>query len=118
MTKKPKKPTKPGNKISRRIALATLAVTTVGLVLLSSGCGQPTGRSNSPAVAEKVKELSVLQEKRVAYEQKLNSMSVTQLAGEMSSDSDKGREQFNSAAYREAVRRGKPAANELKAQLK
>lgn len=112
------KPNKPGNKISRRLALALLAGSTAGIVLLSSGCGQRTGASNSPAVAEKVKELSGLQEKRVAYEQKLSNMSVTQLAGEMSSDSDKGREQFNSAAYRETVRRGKPAASELSAQLK
>lgn len=109
--------TKSAHEIRRRIAVATLAVAAVGMVLSGDGCRQGGG-SNSPAVTEKLQELNSLQEKRMTYEKQLKGMSVTQLSTEMSSDSEKGREQFNSAAYREAVSRGKQAASDIKAQLK
>ncbi len=102
----------------RRIALVALLTAGVAFVLILSGCHQRSGASNSPAIVEKLKELNSLQEKRLTYEKQLKAMNVTQLTAEMSSDSEKGREQFNSAAYREAVSRGKQAASEIKAQLK
>lgn len=110
--------TKPVHEIRRRIALAALAVAAIGVVLSVEGCQQRSERTNSTAVTEKLKDLNSLQEKRMSYEKQLKGMSVTQLAAEMSSDSEKGREQFNSAAYRETVSRGKQAASEIKAQLK
>jgi hypothetical protein len=110
--------TKPAHEIRRRIALATLAVVAIGIVISVDGCQQRSGGSNSPAVTEKLKELNSLQEKRMTYEKQLKGMTVTQLSAEISSDSEKGREQFNSAAYRETVSRGKQAAGEIKAQLK
>jgi hypothetical protein len=102
----------------RRIALAPVAVAAFAMVLNLTGCQQRSGGSNSPAVTEKLKELEVLQEKRMAYETRLKGMTVTQLVTEMNSDSRKGREQFNSAAYRETVSRGKAAVSEIKAELK
>jgi hypothetical protein len=100
-----------------RIALAGLAIAVVAIAANLHGCQQRSGGSNSPAVTEKLKDLNSLQEKRISYEKRLKGMSVTQLVAEMSSDSQKGREQFNSAAYRETVSRGAPAASEIKAQL-
>jgi|GEM_PF-1827279 len=107
--------TKPLDRI-RRVALVALAIVPLAIAVLG-GCGQQTGGGSSSALAEKVKDLKGLQEKRTAYEKRLKSMTVAQIADEMSSDSTKGKEQFNSAAYRESVSRGKQAASELKGRL-
>ena len=81
---------------------------------LALGCGKPKAAGLPP---EKMAELKSLQEKRENHAKQLRAMDVKQLAQEMTADSEKGREPFNSAAYRETISRGEGAAPDLKQAL-
>jgi hypothetical protein len=89
---------------------------TIGILLCVVGCAHRPSTSASGSAA-KVQELGLLQERRQAYEKRLTSMTTEELAAEMRSDSEKGREPFNSAAYREVVSRGEGASAVLKSKL-
>jgi hypothetical protein len=56
-------------------------------------------------------------QKRAAWGQKLKSMNPAELAAELSAESEKGREPFNSMAFAEAVHRGEAAAPALAATI-
>jgi hypothetical protein len=93
-------------------SLVTLA--TCGMLFFAVGCGQPKPAGMPP---EKAAELRALQEKRENHATQLHGMAIKQLAQELAADSEKGREPFNSAAYREAISRGEGAAGDLKQTL-
>lgn len=84
------------------------------VLLLAAGCSQP---KPTGLPAEKTAELQALQEKRENHAKQLRAMDVKQLTQELSADSEKGREPFNSPAYRETVSRGESAAADLKQAL-
>ena len=90
------------------------AVAASGMLLIAVGCGQPKPAGMSP---ERAAELHSLQEKRENHAKQLRGTDVKQLAEELAADSEKGREPFNSAAYRETVSRGEGAAGDLKQAL-
>jgi hypothetical protein len=94
-----------------------LSLSLVAVLLLGAGCGQETGKGRAAAAAEQVQTVKALQTKRQEYEARLKAMSVAQLAQEMTSDSRKGREAFNSGAYRETISRGRAAGEELRRLL-
>ena len=90
------------------------------LVLLGwaiGGCRPTPSTSGDAKVARDQKELATIDSKRQARAQELKAMDVRRLAQELSADSRKGVEPFNSMAYRELVSRGEPVAAELKATL-
>jgi hypothetical protein len=74
--------------------------------------------ATSAADGEHSQKLQELETKRLNYEKQLKGMDINQLAATLVSDSRKGREPFNSTAYREAVARGGTAAAGLKPLLK
>jgi hypothetical protein len=84
---------------------------------LCLGCGKEKNSSIKGLSPERASQLSAMQEKRENRQKQLHSMSATQLVGELASDSAKGRESFNSSAYRETVSRGEAVAGELKQSL-
>jgi hypothetical protein len=90
--------------------------------LLAAGCAKQTGAgpggSSSTASDPHAQQLQALQDKRENYEKQLKAMDITHLATVLVSDSQKGREPFNSTAYRETITRGESAATELKPLLK
>src|SRR5258706_1083614 len=90
------------------------AVAACGMLLIAVGCGQPKPAGMS---AERAAELQSLQETRENHAKQLRGTDVKQLAQELAADSEKGREPFNSAAYRETVSRGEGAAGDLKQAL-
>jgi len=91
-----------------------LLATGAALLLSSAGCG---GAAPKGLPAEKAEELQVLQNKRDAHLKQLSAMDAKQLAQELTADSEKGREPFNSPAYREVVGRGANAGTALKEAL-
>lgn len=92
--------------ISLKVALLVLAVTVA--------CAkQPGAGVSGTAPSDEIKQLQTFQMERENYEKQLRSMDVKQLAAILASDSQKGREPFNSAAYREMITRGEGAAVEL-----
>jgi hypothetical protein len=100
---------------------ATVAATFIVAVALTAGCSKSAtvgATATSPADNEHSQRLQELQDKRETYEKKIKTMSVSQLADILVSDSNKGRASFNSTAYRETVSRGQEAAVELKPLLK
>lgn len=97
--------------------ISVVMLVVAGLQLLSAGCGREANQGGPAPVADRVKELKVLQVKREDNQKRLKGLSVPQLAQELASDSGKGREPFNSAAYRELVSRGPAAGADLKAAL-
>jgi hypothetical protein len=61
--------------------------------------------------------LRTLQDKRETRAKQLHAMNTTQLTQELASDSEKGREPFNSSVYQETVSRGEGVAADLKQSL-
>jgi hypothetical protein len=94
-----------------------VTVAACGILFLSLGCGRQKDHGPSGMPPEKAAELRALQEKRENRQKQLHSMDVKQLVQELTSDSNKGREPFNSSAYREMVSRGEGVAVELKQSL-
>jgi hypothetical protein len=97
--------------------LGYLETVTIGILFLSVGCAHRNSASAPGLTTNSVRELGTLQERRLAYDKRLKAMSVAQLVEELRSDSEKAREPFNSAAYREIVSRGEGATAELKSKL-
>src|SRR5580704_2798564 len=96
--------------IVRRILSAAILPATIGVTFFSNAT--PLAFAD-----DSLSELQVLQKKRNDYEKQLKSMTITQLANEMATDSAKGVAPFNSPAYEEVVSRGKDVALALKSQL-
>lgn len=94
-------------------SLVALAV--FGLQWFSLGCGRSNSQTGQGPLSSR--DLHLLEVKRQDYEKRLKAMTVPQLAQELASDSRKGREPFNSPAYRELVSRGQAAAAELRSTL-
>lgn len=85
-------------------------------------CGCPKRPAGGARVVEKEQDAIVktrtetldnAAKKRAERSEKLKAMDATQLAGELAADAAKGREPFNSSAFREAVSRGEAAAPAL-----
>ncbi|HWO35371.1 MAG TPA: hypothetical protein VNO32_41785 [Candidatus Acidoferrum sp.] len=102
--------------MTQRISFLSSIVATLALIFFC-GCGQQQTNPAFSSAADRAKQLTALQEKRQNYEASLKAMSNDQLAQVLASDSAKGREPFNSPAYRETVSRGAVAASALKSQL-
>ena len=90
------------------------------LLLLSTGCPSPRQAKGRTKVKEKpdivemrTKILQEAEQKRNDWKNKLKAMDATQLAGALTSESDRGLEPFNSMAYAEAVSRGEATAPAL-----
>lgn len=112
-----------GNSMTQASLIRQARMTGTFLVALALGVGcakqGPVGTAaTSAADTEHAQKLQELQTKRENYEKKIKAMDVSQLAEALDSDSRKGREPFNSTAYRETVSRGNAAAAELKPLLK
>jgi hypothetical protein len=101
--------------------IATRCVVAIAL-LSAGGCAKQAvpgpSSSGTTADADHDHQLQALQAKRENYEGQLRAMDVSQLAATLAADSQKGREPFNSAAYRETITRGEAAAATLKPLLK
>jgi outer membrane murein-binding lipoprotein Lpp len=100
-----------------KISRFLLPVTTLGFLLLAAGCEHPKTNAAVSSSSDLTAKLNALDAKRQNYESSLKAMNTVRLAQELSSDSQKGKEPFNSAAYREAISRGQAQAAELKSQL-
>lgn len=100
--------------MKKRIETRSLIIFAAFGLLLTLGCGQP---KSTGLDAEKTAELKSLQEKRENRAKQLHAMDVKQLTQELEADSEKGREPFNSPAYRETISRGESAAADLKQSL-
>lgn len=103
----------------RYFSSTNLTVLKVALLflMLTVGCTKQTSVAGKGPSDERSKQLQAFQTKRETYEKQLKAMDVKQLAVLLASDSQKGREPFNSAAYREAIARGEGAASELRSLL-
>lgn len=84
---------------------------------IGGGCRATPPTSGDAKVTRDQKELASLDTKRQVRLQELKAADVRRLAQELSADSSKGQEPFNSMAYRELVSRGESIAPELKATL-
>jgi hypothetical protein len=97
-----------------------LMAATVALAL-GSGCAKQAstgaGAGNPSADADHAQQLQALETKRENYEKQIKGMDATQLAATLATDSQKGREPFNSTAYREMITRGDTGATTLKPLL-
>jgi len=102
--------------MTQRISSASSVVAALGLVLLS-GCSRPSTNPVPSSATDRANHLAALQDKRQKYEASLKAMNNEQLAPTLASDAAKGREPFNSTAYREMVSRGAAAGPALKSQL-
>jgi hypothetical protein len=110
--------------IMRRNRFLIPVLFTFGLSLFGTGCGNRAGSAsftkNNPTIsspANLTEKLGTLETKQQSYVENLKSLSNHQLALKLASDAHKGREPFNSAAYKEALSRGKPIASELQSGL-
>jgi len=103
--------------MKRQICLAVFAIAIAGVTPSGVGSAQPTVGTSPRLSGTNADELLMLQQRRENYEKQLKAMSTEQLVHEMTSDSQKGREPFNSAAYREAVSRGQSISDGLRSQL-
>jgi hypothetical protein len=83
----------------------------------AAGCAGAASTSGNARIASAQQELVALDVKRQARARDLKAMDITALARELSRDSGRGVEPFNSSAYREAVSRGSSAASQLRATL-
>jgi hypothetical protein len=97
--------------MKRIVSLPLVVLAACAIATMLAACGD---RDDGGAVADKAKALAALQDKRTAYEAKLKKMNITELTAQLASDSAKGREPFNSTAYREIVARGPAATSDLK----
>ena len=98
-----------------RIQILSWTAVALGILVLGTGCGQQKG--NGGLSSDKTAELRALQDKRENRRKQLQGMDGKQLAQELASDSEKGREPFNSSAYQETVARGEGVAGDLKQSL-
>src|SRR5512143_1271650 len=95
--------------------LTPLAV--LGISVLIPGCNQKSATSQKATIARQQEELAALEAKRQARSQELKGMDVPRLIEQLSSDSTRGVEPFNSMAFREIVSRGASAAAPLKTAI-
>ena len=102
--------------MNRKVLLTFLLAAGAGM-MAPGALSQSASPGDSGQMAAKLEETRALDDKRAAYEKRLAAMDIAELAKEMESDSSKGREPFNSAAYRQAVSRGEGVAADLKGQL-
>jgi hypothetical protein len=106
--------------LARQIPPAARVAAAIGILLFING-GQSSQGAPQATTDEESTELrklqEKLQEKRNAYEQQLRWMPIQKLAQRMETDSINGLEPFNSAAYREAISRGKTAGSELRSLI-
>jgi hypothetical protein len=100
---------------TKTLTLTRLAA--VGVCVLMLACGQKPATSQKAAIAGQQEELVALEAKRQARMKELKGMDVPRLVEQLSADSTRGVEPFNSMAYREIVSRGASAAAPLKAAL-
>lgn len=103
--------------MTQQISPLFLAVVISGVLLSCAGCRRQHGNAGVPPPADFPNQMTALEAKRQSYEASLKAMNSSQLIDELAADSKKGREPFNSAAYRETVSRGHGIAGELKARL-
>lgn len=88
---------------------------------LFTACKQPSGQTTTTSnraekpeiVNQRAGVLEEAQQKREARAQQLKGMDVPRLAQELATESQKGKEPFNSATYREMVSRGRDGATAL-----
>ena len=99
----------------KKIEIRSWTAVALGILFLGIGCGQQKGSGGLPS--DKTAELRALQDKRENRRKQLQGMNAKQLAQELASDSEKGREPFNSSAYQETVSRGEGVAGDLKQSL-
>ena len=102
--------------LARQSRFAAPVTAAVGIVLFINGV-QKTQSAPQATADEEAKVFRNLQEKRNAYEQQLRLMPIKELTQRMEIDSANGLEPFNSAAYREAISRGKAAGSALRSLI-
>lgn len=100
---------------TRTLTLTRLAA--VGVCVLMVACNQKPATSEKATIARQQEELVALEAKRQARVKELKGMDLPRLVEQLSADSTRGVEHFNSIAYRETVSRGATAAAPLKASL-
>lgn len=86
-----------------KILLGTVLATVIFLPACSKESGQPS-KEVSAAQAKHLKEIAELEKKRTATLEKVRQMPMPELVKQMDDDAEKGREPFNSPAYREVTR--------------
>ncbi len=89
----------------------------LGVSALILACNQKPATSQTAAIARQQEELAALEAKRQTRAQELKGMDVPRLIDQLSADSTRGVEPFNSTAFREIVSRGASAAAPLKTAL-
>jgi hypothetical protein len=98
------------------IGLAVVILLVVGGLVVRRSQGRGKAVANAKRT-EMLKKMTELQTKRESRARQLKAMDIAQLARELEADSVKGREPFNSSAYREMVSRGESGALALKPLL-
>lgn len=92
---------------------AWLAVALVAAVACQRGAADGSNAQRD----QTMQAVDSLATKRQQRQDALRAMTVAELARELRSDAERGREPFNSSAYGQMVARGAAAASELRAQL-
>jgi hypothetical protein len=103
--------------MNKKIGWSTVSASLVAVLIAMLGCGDKQNRATARTVDESVKELKMLETKRIERTKELRAMNVAQLAKELEKDSGKGVEPFNSMPFSEVVSRGEPVSLELKSAL-
>lgn len=99
----------------QRVLQPILILVVLGIFFLAGTNKETEAQDINPD--DRFRQLEALHEKRMKYESQLKAMTIPQLAAQLETDSENGIEPFNSAAYQEAVSRGKSVALDLRGQL-
>lgn len=98
-------------------------ISILAALMLFCGCpkapahGRTTATEKPDVVKQREDVLNDAAQKRAAWSAKVKAMSPAELAVELKSESEHGREPFNSMAFAEAVHRGEAAAPALAAAI-
>jgi hypothetical protein len=98
-------------------ASTSSAVLMIALIAMSAAACTPKQTSGNRQIARDQEELAGLERKREDRSGELRKMDIARLAQELTADTKRGVEPFNSMAFREVVSRGSAAASSLRAAV-